>query len=328
MPRYSDFTKHLIASAKYWPTLYRCRADILSQMFCVIGNGYDWDDGRLSDGMRTTKQRERYFAQLEEDSKRNAQLSIERHKQRLEEETDEKTREMLHRFIKVEAYKPRVPRTDAEALAVVNNVGHPDKNREAWAKPYVKREREEGHTIFYPLSDKYSKCFTVPDDVRPDWLVGCGETLDMVIKWDLPANVELAQQAKARLMERFGPQDTWPKRKRNPPPPKVIPPRDIVGRSVRVALPGERSWGEHRPDLGTNVYRSLNQTFANVRLQVPDDYHDPEAIKRNGKPCNLKWGHLFVGTERHYGIVRPKYIIGQDLTPVPDKQSLPSEPVA
>lgn len=98
------------------------------------------------------------------------------------------------------------------------------------------------------------------------------------------------------------------------PKPVVAPPPDVIGRSVRVDFGDERSWGEHRPDLGPNVYRSLNQTFSNVELKVP---HGHEAAARNGKPCNLRWGHLFEGTEKQRGTVIPTFIIGMDQTPVP-----------
>ena len=72
---------------------------------------------------------------------------------------------------------------------------------------------EELPASFYPMCD-YSRMSTVPDDVRPDWLAGVYETIDLVLKSDPKlkssaghenaANIKFATKVKADLDKRFG----------------------------------------------------------------------------------------------------------------------------
>jgi hypothetical protein len=78
---------------------------------------------------------------------------------------------------------------------------------------------------------------------------------------------------------------------------------------VRVDFGDEVSWGEH---IEGNIYRSLNSTFSNVTLKLPEGH---EHADKNGLPCNLLWGHLFEAEIIHEGRVRPLFIVGEDLTP-------------
>lgn len=67
---------------------------------------------------------------------------------------------------------------------------------------------------FYPLSG-YSHLANVPDDVKPDWLRGVYETLDLILAtdptyegaggWKNSHNIEFAKKVKAKLDQRFGP---------------------------------------------------------------------------------------------------------------------------
>ena len=75
---------------------------------------------------------------------------------------------------------------------------------------------------------------------------------------------------------------------------------------IRVWFDDESSWGEHIED---NLYRSLNDTFSNVMLKLPEGH---EAADKNGQPCRLAWGHIFEGEVIRKGVVRPLFIFGVD----------------
>lgn len=299
----SDFTRHLMANARYWPSLFWCRVRILDHMFCTIGNGHEWEDGGFG-RLAPKRVAEARFAMQNEAKKRQHVSTAEFLARTFPDDSD---------MCRVRFTPTRV-RTDAQVQRVLRDRRLPYKGEE------LAERLEDGGTLFYPLSENYSRCFTVPDDVRPDWLAGVRECLGMVVKWDVPAQVALANKALAQLEARFGPPSKNYKR-RMPPPQPVAPPVAEVGRTVRVDLDGECSWGEHRPDLGPNVYRSLNQTLSNVKLKLPDEHPDILNGKaKNGRKANMCWGHLFVGTERKEGRVKPLHIIGIDLTPVPPKE--------
>jgi hypothetical protein len=70
----------------------------------------------------------------------------------------------------------------------------------------------ESPVSFYPMSDNYSGVFTVPDDVRHDWLAGAFEILRLVLESDPDYstahhsnadNIKKAKEAYNRLYERF-----------------------------------------------------------------------------------------------------------------------------
>lgn len=80
-----------------------------------------------------------------------------------------------------------------------------DKDRKLFPDPDEKTK----DCRFYPISDNYSPITMVPDDVRPDWLAGCHEIIDIVLEKenDSPRgkeNKETCKRIKAELLERFG----------------------------------------------------------------------------------------------------------------------------
>jgi len=208
MARPSAFEKALAARVKWWPGLYSCRARILDHLFATIGNGEEWKDGRLTDGLRSEKDRQRLFDRVNAD-RRRLRESLERHA--AEQNKDHKP----------QRFRPESPRTPEQVAKVLNDRRHPDvlrTNRDRSLSEFLggfKAYRQrQGNTLFYPMCENYSRCFTVPDDVRPDWLAGIREFLGMVIKWDDNRNVEIAKKALANLEARFGPAAEWHKRKR------------------------------------------------------------------------------------------------------------------
>lgn len=85
--------------------------------------------------------------------------------------------------------------------------------RELAAGAKAEFPKNETPDRFYPMCE-YSRMATVPDDVRPDWLVGVYETIDLVLKTDPKikssaghenaANIKFATKVKADLDKRFG----------------------------------------------------------------------------------------------------------------------------
>lgn len=72
-------------------------------------------------------------------------------------------------------------------------------------------ENKPAKESFYPMCE-YSRMACVPDNVRPDWLAGVRETIELVLATDPNAkanghpnskNIELAQKVKADLLARF-----------------------------------------------------------------------------------------------------------------------------
>ena len=213
MRRNTSFDAALAVQAKWWPTLYSCRARILDHMFGVIGSGEKWTDGRLTDGTKSEKDRQRRFDRQNE------------------------AKQHIHAEIASTLFIPSTPRTPEQVAKVINDFDHPDvirseqdrimSDRLGGFKEYRKRQ---GYTLFYPLCEQHSNCFTVPDDVRPDWLAGVREFLEMVIKWDDPQNVDLAKKAWTSLEDRFGPATEWHKRKRV----RAVKPKEDFGCDAQI----------------------------------------------------------------------------------------------
>jgi hypothetical protein len=97
----------------------------------------------------------------------------------------------------------------------------PSKKEAEWANLHREwaemdgKEYVEPHPSFYPISEGYANCFSVPDNVRADWLGGVREILHAVIengagpKTDKEhkrnkSNVRLAKKALKKIDERFG----------------------------------------------------------------------------------------------------------------------------
>ncbi len=243
----NDFTKTLIEMARYWPDLYKCRADILDQLFCTNGNGMDWEGGRL--GVRKSrKANEKEFHALNGQLARNSRGMWDRMRDFQNKRVVELTRELVEvsragkeldpdKRKALESalnWKPprNIPdriRTDAQVQRVLmdrrdKRIPRTDKDRKR-AKWVAERQKANNvnpdvRSVFYTLStSRYSACASdeVPDDVRSDWLAGVGECLEMVIQYDIPAQVAEAQACLDGLEARFGPRGGWAKRKRTPP---------------------------------------------------------------------------------------------------------------
>jgi hypothetical protein len=156
-----------------YPTLFKERWQVLDQLFCVIGNGYEWKNGRLlyigrgkidvncytpildvNGKAHNTNVRQNLFAWYRNDhySDNNKYLL-----DMLKRIKDKKAREELRKsFIVTDEY-------------IWNNV---DKEI-AGAKSNIR---------FYPVCE-FSKIFTMPKNVKPDWLEGVKETVGLLLQY-------------------------------------------------------------------------------------------------------------------------------------------------
>lgn len=147
-----------------WPTLYRCRTDVLHQWFCVNGNGMDWIDGRLSSrswsGDEPMPSVEEQIAD-----------STDWMRKRLDEAVGDPVAAAKYRImIKREAKRIAFNMENAEDLALV-----------PWSMIY-RPSAKDGFlppAAIYPLC-QYACMNEVPDDVDPEYLAAVREMIFVV----------------------------------------------------------------------------------------------------------------------------------------------------
>lgn len=110
-------------------TLYHSRKDCLNQLFCVIGNGYEWINGEL-----------------------------------VEMEPD--TKEILSRWKLVKPIEHAEP---TEICKEMGKLDEQLKAIRAKAKPLAPEIEKYHSKGWYPLSRRFSYLFNYPQDIKPDW---------------------------------------------------------------------------------------------------------------------------------------------------------------
>lgn len=140
-----------------YPTLYRCRTDVLRQWFCVPGNGMGWRDGKLVDA----EPDEEFCSEEEQISWATDFMRI--HLERAQEHGDpQRIAECRIRLqMKEDQIRFRMRNADDLALVSWNHITPQD--------PFVPQ-------AIYPLCE-YSRLNSVPDDVVPDYLAAVREMI-------------------------------------------------------------------------------------------------------------------------------------------------------
>ena len=117
-----------------YPVLFITREECFDHLFCTIGNGYKWKWGQL----------------VHDD------FGDEGYDEEADREVNKADYEVKHKRAEPseEALEARKKRDELQAKA-----GMLKGNEDV--------DRQKHH--WFPLSKKYSKLFTVPDDVREDW---------------------------------------------------------------------------------------------------------------------------------------------------------------
>lgn len=160
-----------------YPSLYTYRHQVLDHLFFVIGNGVDWADGQLTDGVKELdpwdddEVRER---EKKRDLESHARMykSIDDILDRLEAKAD----------------------TDEEKEFYAARRRKEDKTEDLYAQP--RPLEDDGRPVdFYPVSN-YSKVTKVPDNVADDWLLVAIEAGEMLLERQDPSSDRAAENRK------------------------------------------------------------------------------------------------------------------------------------
>lgn len=164
-----------------YPSLFQTRADVINQLFFVIGNGYHWQNGELIDG---------------EPRKTLEEITEERIAREVQDISRVRLAQSAARI-----FGDPIP-TEAEALEEQLNEEFAYKIGPVRGSP----------RDYYPVCE-YSKLCNVPDDVRPDWLRLAREAARMLIRAEhRPShydpqcnrrNAKIGRKVLAELEQRF-----------------------------------------------------------------------------------------------------------------------------
>ncbi len=151
MASYKNTIKESLLS---YPTLYKKEEDVLEHLFFVIGNGYEWKNGQLVDI----------------DGKRGSMES------RVKEIWDDRLqREHCSKIFKVDWPEGFYPKTVDDPI-----IQALWKAQDDFRKKCIEIGVRDGDTerSIYPISG-YCKLYSVPKDVKPDWLAAAHKAYDL-----------------------------------------------------------------------------------------------------------------------------------------------------
>lgn len=185
----SQITKMILSH----PTLYKSRSDCLNQLFCTIGNGYEWQHGTLLSSNEQSNIKGHFRNETKELTEKLGQLSVD-----TTEEYELSVAAMIQINVREHNAMVEFRRNNAPLLALVT-------------KPLAS---------IYPVCE-HSNLAKVPDDVKPSYLNGVIEAITLIFStpaWisihphsDCPPytaqvrqqNLEWADRILADLQQRF-----------------------------------------------------------------------------------------------------------------------------
>ncbi len=201
----------VVQAIRTYPSLYRCRTDVLHHFFCVNGNGMEWVSGELissyeepvrtlddilHDERAAVAERMDFLRGFEIDADRNKQVEARARAKVLYENTV-----LRYRFENADD----LAHVQWDAIPIGETLAHP--------KP------------IYPLCD-YARMNAVPDDVKPDWLAAVREMIFVVFRapartpdhrmtaqmceTERLSNIAFASKVMGDLATRFGNPDYMP----------------------------------------------------------------------------------------------------------------------
>lgn len=154
-------TVELTIQAMYdeYPTLFKERSDCLDQLFCTIGNGYEWINGELVDKDDHLKEKELARHLVDGKAFQHNKMSLRdvamEYARRREDKLESKPPEIKDLLRKIdEEYFESIP----------DDVYHEKPRSERW----------------YPISKRFSYLHNYPDDIKPDWLAAIEECKSML----------------------------------------------------------------------------------------------------------------------------------------------------
>mgnify|MGYP006921415738 CR=1 FL=1 len=119
---------------KDYPSLFQNRTDCFDQLFCVLGNGYEWENGELVDQFKPTP------------------TFIKEKKKRKAKESKILRESILHLDGNLERYYRIYPKTPTNKQVAIRYETIDCHNR-----------------IWYPIESQYTPLFNIPDNVKLDW---------------------------------------------------------------------------------------------------------------------------------------------------------------
>ncbi len=125
----------------HFPNLYHSRATVLHDLFYVIGNGYEWQDGELVYPFAGTRRDEDAYSTFRHES------SLRGHNDPILSEVYERSRRQWN--TEVDEVRSRIDE-------LVNDMTFPSE------RPY-------------PQCKEYAKAYNLPDDIKPDWAEAAAE---------------------------------------------------------------------------------------------------------------------------------------------------------
>ena len=193
MASLKDTIKHGLI---FYQSIFPTKGVILDHLFFTIGNGYEWKGGELV-GI--------YEGATAETQLHNLKRYLDKKNKYYKKQHDARMKDFAVFNMKSFDYKPIIVPVDLE------------ERMEDLSLPLgIYGEKRN----IYPMSKEYSRIFTVPDDVKPDWLEGafdaikvaesigarCGGWGDKkeVEEKETKKNMALLKKAKKLLTERFG----------------------------------------------------------------------------------------------------------------------------
>lgn len=159
-----------------YPILFPGRWQVLNQFFCVIGNGYKWENGELV-AKEYPGEEKREEPTLPPDGRayhhpRTIRLKLMAWYEEIYKKLDDYIPNPEDRIIKE-------GRFSGEERMLPNVSPKTEKIIIQKVEEHIKTGNEE-HINFYPLSES-SAIFTYPEDIKPDWLEGIKEVVRLLL---------------------------------------------------------------------------------------------------------------------------------------------------
>lgn len=161
-----------------YPSLFQERWQALNQLFCVIGNGYEWEGGELV-SKEDTKE---YAITLDANGKAQPredmiQAEVQRYFKSIMKRNNEQLDKMLERI----ASKKGKDVADVRDLYQSMYSDDGESVMEQANKAVRGGIFGDRGINFYPLSN-YSAIFTYPTDIKADWLEGIAEVQRLLLE--------------------------------------------------------------------------------------------------------------------------------------------------
>ena len=164
-------------SLQLYPSLFKDRYSVLEHLFLVTGNGYEWENGELVDGLVVTSvsDKKRLIQEhYENDVNRHIRLTG----------MDEESANELRKSIKTKK-------------GIADYIEQNRKNRAKREEFYKKNVSSEIFPFCLKYLSRYADILSIPPDVKPEYLQAAKELIEYVEKHNPKIiHPELWEQAK------------------------------------------------------------------------------------------------------------------------------------